>query len=120
MHPAEASTHNAEKRAGVYDTTDTLPAGTVATAALATTVTIKELNAAIAANSLAVALDNIEATYGNAAELWEHYERTTPTVTYTFHIAAPDNLDGMTEDQARDYLADTYPCLLYTSDAADE
>lgn len=104
MHPDEASTYNAEKRAGVYDTANTLTDSAIATAKLH-----------ITADSFTAALARLKDTYGNAAEHWEHYEDRTPgpyeftPITYTFHIAAPDNLDGMTEEQARDYLADTYP-----------
>ena len=104
MHPDEASTYNAEKRAGVYDTVDTLTDSAIATAKIITT-----------ADSFTAALANLKDTYGNAAEHWEHYDESAPgphiftPITYTFHIAAPEDFDGMTEEQARDYLADTYP-----------
>lgn len=104
MHPDEASTYNAEKRAGVYDNDETLTDSAIAAVSL--TIIAYNLNAA---------LDSLKDTYGNAAEHWEHYDESAPgphiftPITYTFHIAAPDNLDGMTEEQARDYLTDTYP-----------
>lgn len=103
MHPDEISTYQAEKRAGVYDD-DTLTNSAIATVTL--TVTADSLNAALA---------HLQNTYGNIAAYWEHYQeshhdpRTHAPIAYEFHIAAPENLNGMTEDQAHNQLADTYP-----------
>ena len=104
MHPAEISTYLAEKRAGVYDNGETLTDSATATVALT-----------IIAYNFTAALATLKDAYGNAAEHWEDCDESAPgphiftPITYTFHIAAPENLDGMTEDQARDYLKDTYP-----------
>ena len=46
--------------------------------------------------------------YGEIADHWEEYEHIAPR-TYVFHITVPNSFDGLTEEQARDYLADDYP-----------
>lgn len=104
MHPAEASTYLAEKRAGVHDNDDTLTDSAIATVTLTVT-----------ANSFTAALARLQNTYDNAAAYWDHYEESShgpyesTTVAYAFHVAAPENFNGMTEEQARDHLADAYP-----------
>lgn len=104
MHPDEISTYMAEKRAGVYDNDETLTDSAIATVTLTVT-----------ANGFLAALARLQNTFGNASAYWEHYEGSThdphtlAPIAYTFHIAAPENFDGMTEEQARDYLADAYP-----------
>lgn len=97
MHPAEISTYLAEKRAGVYDNDETLGESATVTAHVLAYGT-----------TLAAAVEDAKARYGNAAEHWEQHDHYGKH-SHIFTITPPEDFSEMTEDQARDYLKDTYP-----------